>query len=156
MLSNLSMLMDERGNEDEAYALRKRSVEMSMKSFKSGQPSQITSLIDLSQRASQRQETDYALAMARKAADIADELYAEPEPLRIYAQLVLADALAASGDYVAAAQSLRRAEGEVAGLPPEMKNLRNLAAASREALCAASADAALAPPCGKASSAAGD
>lgn len=156
MLSNLSMLMDERGNEDEAYALRKRSVEMSMKSFRSGQPSQITSLIDLSQRASQRQETDYALAMARKAADIADGLYAEPEPLRIYAQLVLADALAASGDYVAAAQSLRRAEGEVAGLPPEMKNLRNLAAASREALCAASADAALAPPCGKASSAAGD
>jgi hypothetical protein len=127
-----------------------------MKSFRSGHPTQVTSLTDLSKRATVRGDTVYALSLARKAAEIADDLYPEPEPLRIYAQLVLADALVASAAHEEAAQVLRRAEGDVAGLPPEMKNLRNLAAASREALCARSPGAALVPPCAGTPSAASD
>ncbi len=135
MLGNLSVLLDELGRADEAYALRKRSVEMSIKSFKNGHPTQITSLIDLSQRALERGDAAYALSLAKKASDIADEIYAEPEPVGIYAHLVYVGALIKTGEYQAAAEVLTLARKDVEGLPPEMKNLRTLAASLREDIC---------------------
>ena len=136
MLSNLSVLLDEMGREDEAYALRKRSMEMSMKSFKSGHPTQITSLADMAMRAMAREDGEVALTMAAKAAEVADAIYAEPEPLSMFAHLVHADALAFNERYIEAEAVLVDAEADIATLPPEMKNLREMAAKSRAALCA--------------------
>lgn len=136
MLSNLSVLLDDLGRDDEAYALRKRSMEMSMASFQSGHPTQITSLADMAMRAMAREDGEVALAMAAKAAEVADAIYAEPEPLSMFAQLVHADALALNERYIEAEAVLVDAEADIATLPPEMKNLREMAAKSRAALCA--------------------
>jgi serine/threonine-protein kinase len=136
-LSNLSTLRDEQGKADEAFALIRQSVEMREKAFPSGHPTLITHWALLSQRAVAEADGGYALTAARKAAGYAEDLLDPSEPLAIYAQYVLAEALLFQGELVEAEQRLAGAEIQVEKMPPEAKNLRNLLSDLGQRLCQA-------------------
>jgi serine/threonine-protein kinase len=136
-LSNLSTLRDEQGKADEAFALIRQSVEMREKAFPSGHPTLITHWALLSQRAVAEADGGYALTAARKAAGYAEDLLDPSEPLAIYAQYVLAEALLFQGGLVEAEQRLAGAEIQVEKMPPEAKNLRNLLSDLGQRLCQA-------------------
>lgn len=135
-LSNLAGVLDQREAFDEAFQARRRSVEMREQAFKSGHPSLVTALIDLSNRAHGRGDAEQALDAARRAESMAVAISTPDDPLAIYARLVLADRLVESGDTDGAAGKLAEADAKIALLPPEMKNLRTMAADLRTALCA--------------------
>jgi serine/threonine-protein kinase len=134
-LGNLAGVLDQKQGFDEAYQLRKRSVEMREQAFKGGHPTLVTALIDLSNRAVRQGEVAQAVAAARRAQAMALAISTPDDPLTIYTGLVLAGALVQAADYPAAAQALAAGDETIARLPPEMKNLRNLAASLREDLC---------------------
>ena len=146
-LSNLSTLRDEQGKADEAFALIRQSVEMREKAFPSGHPTLITHWALLSQRAVAEADGGYALTAARKAAGYAEDLLDPSEPLAIYAQYVLAEALLFQGELVEAEQRLAGAEIQVEKMPPEAKNLRNLLSDLGQRLCQAPKAGSL-PRCG--------
>ncbi|KFL37332.1 hypothetical protein N788_10050 [Arenimonas donghaensis DSM 18148 = HO3-R19] len=146
-LSNLSTLRDEQGKADEAFALIRQSVEMREKAFPSGHPTLITHWALLSQRAVAEADGGYALTAARKAAGYAEDLLDPSEPLAIFAQYVLAEALLFQGELVEAEQRLAGAEIQVEKMPPEAKNLRNLLSDLGQRLCQAPKAGSL-PRCG--------
>ncbi|GAB2504187.1 serine/threonine-protein kinase [Arenimonas alkanexedens] len=135
ILSNLALLLDERDASDEAYALRLRSVELLALGFPQGHPKLVFSLLELSKWAAARGELETSLDAARRGDAMATDLGEPGDLVMIFARLVLADALAQSGDAEAADIALSEAQVWVDALPPEMKNLRNMAAELRAQLC---------------------
>jgi tetratricopeptide (TPR) repeat protein len=134
-MSNLALLLDERGSSEEAFALLKRAVLMDELAFPQGHPTVITSWVDLAQRAMALGDGAFALEAARKAADVAARILDASEPLAIYTNVILAEALLYNDDPVAADPVLRAAQREVAKMPPESKNLRNLISDLGSRLC---------------------
>lgn len=136
-LSNLSSIHDQREQPAEALALLKRATAMRARAFPEGHPTLIPLWATLSDRAMALDDGDYALEAARNAHAAAVGSMAPTEPLAIYAQFLLANALLVQGDLQTAAIHLSEAETNVQSMPPEAQNLRNLIADLGQRFCQA-------------------
>lgn len=137
-LSNLATIHDQRDEAAEAFALMRRAEPMRERAFPAGHPSLVTLWAGLVTRAMDLGENDYAAEVARKAYASTSASMPPTEPLAIYTEILLTDVLLAQGDLGGAADHLASVEVNVETLPPEAKNLRNLATDLRERLRQAS------------------
>jgi serine/threonine-protein kinase len=121
LLNNRAFLLDEQGKADEAYAMRRSSLEMREAALGGAHPSLVRPLMDLAQSALMRDDAATGLALATRAVDIARVAYPQPNADTAFAMGIQAGALINSKRFVDAGEVLTRAEAELARLdaPPE-------------------------------------